>query len=243
MRPRGHSSWSQDRAGARRAHACEIREPPAAPQNRNCNGRVGTKDRHLRVYECFADFAVGNAFRCLMQRGLEALDRFAKAFGAEAERLMMDRHDEMSASVIGHLHGLFRSAVARMDATDSRDPNEQVRSMIGIVLVTHGRLAAEFRAALEHVVGPRKQIESIAIGPDDDIEQRRQDIVSAVTKVDSGAGVVVLTDMFGATPSNLAISIMNGSNIEVIAAVNLPMLIKLASVRETSSLEQAVIQA
>ena len=122
-------------------------------------------------------------------------------------------------------------------------PNEQVRSMIGIVLVTHGRLAAEFRAALEHVAGPQKQIESIAIGPDDDIEQRRQDIVSAVTKVNSGAGVVVLTDMFGGTPSNLAISIMNGSNIEVIAAVNLPMLIKLASVRETSSLEQAVIQA
>ena len=106
--------------------------------------------------------------------------------------------------------------------------------------MTHGRLAAEFRAALEHVVGPQKQIESIAIGPDDEIEQRRQDIVSAVTKVDSGAGVVVLTDMFGGTPSNVAISIMNGSNIEVIAAVNLPIL---ASVRETSSLEQAVIQA
>src|SRR5580704_17669609 len=100
-----------------------------------------------------------------------------------------------------------------------------------------------FRTALEHVVGPQEQIESITIGPDDDIEQRRQDIVSAVTKVDSGAGVVVLTDMFGGTPSNLAISIMNGSNIEVIAAVNLPMLIKLASVRETSSLKQAVIQA
>jgi mannose PTS system EIIA component len=122
-------------------------------------------------------------------------------------------------------------------------PNEQVRSMIGIVLVTHGRLAAEFRAALEHVVGPQKQIESIAIGPDDDTEQRRQDIVSVITKVDSGAGVAVLTDMFGGTPSNLAISIMNGSNIEVIAAVNLPMLIKLVSVRETSSLEEAVIQA
>ena len=127
--------------------------------------------------------------------------------------------------------------------TGTKFPNEQVRSMIGIVLVTHGRLAAEFRAALEHVAGPQKQIESIAIGPDDDIEQRRQDIVSAVTKVNSGAGVVVLTDMFGGTPSNLAISIMNGSNIEVIAAVNLPMLIKLASVRKTSSLEQAVIQA
>jgi PTS system mannose-specific IIA component len=121
--------------------------------------------------------------------------------------------------------------------------NEQVRSMIGVVLVTHGRLAAEFRAVLDHVAGPQKKIESIAIGPDDDIEQRRQDIISAVTKVDSGEGVVVLTDMFGGTACNLAISIMNGSNIEVIAGVNLAMLIKLASVRETSTLEQAVIQA
>ena len=102
--------------------------------------------------------------------------------------------------------------------------------MIGIVLVTHGRLASEFRAALEHVVGPQKQIESVGIGPDDDIEQRRQDIISAVAQVDGGAGVVVLTDMFGGTPSNLAISIMNGANIEVIAGVNLPMLIKLATV-------------
>jgi PTS system mannose-specific IIA component len=115
--------------------------------------------------------------------------------------------------------------------------------MIGIVLVTHGCLAAEFLAALEHVVGPQKQIETIAIGPEDDIEQRRQDILVAVGKVDSGGGVIVLTDMFGGTPSNLAISIMNGSNIEVIAGINLPMLIKLASVRETASLEQAVIQA
>jgi mannose PTS system EIIA component len=115
--------------------------------------------------------------------------------------------------------------------------------MIGIVLVTHGRLAAEFRAALEHVVGPQKQIDSVAIGPDDDIEQRRQDILSAIRKVDSGEGVVVLTDMFGGTPSNLAISVMDGCNIEVIAGINLPMLIKLASVRESTSLEQAVIQA
>ncbi len=115
--------------------------------------------------------------------------------------------------------------------------------MIGIVLVTHGCLAAEFLAALEHVVGPQKQIETIAIGPEDDIEQRRQDILAAVGQADSGGGVIVLTDMFGGTPSNLAISIMNGSNIEVIAGINLPMLIKLASVRETASLEQAVIQA
>jgi mannose PTS system EIIA component len=115
--------------------------------------------------------------------------------------------------------------------------------MIGIVLVTHGCLAAEFRAALEHVVGPQKQIATIAIGPEDDIEQRRRDIVSAVGQVDSGGGVIVLTDMFGGTPSNLAISIMNGANIEVIAGINLPMLIKLVSVRDTSTLEQSVIQA
>jgi PTS system mannose-specific IIA component len=121
--------------------------------------------------------------------------------------------------------------------------NERVPLMIGIVLVTHGRLASEFRAALEHVVGPQKQIESVGIGPDDDIEQRRQDIISAVAQVDGGAGVVVLTDMFGGTPSNLAISIMNGANIEVIAGVNLPMLIKLASVRDSANLDQAVCQA
>ena len=115
--------------------------------------------------------------------------------------------------------------------------------MIGIVLVTHGRLAEEFRAALEHVVGPQTQLETVAIGPDDDIEQRRQDIIAAVNKVDMGRGVAVLTDMFGGTPSNLAISIMDTYNIEVIAGINLPMLIKLASVRQTSRLEQAVIQA
>ncbi len=103
--------------------------------------------------------------------------------------------------------------------------------MIGLVLVAHGRLAAEFRAALEHVVGPQSQIETVSIGPDDDIERRRQDIVDAVARVDDGSGVVVLTDMFGGTPSNLAISVMAAGKVEVIAGVNLPMLIKLASVR------------
>ena len=115
--------------------------------------------------------------------------------------------------------------------------------MIGMVLVTHGRLAAEFRAALEHVVGPQSQVATVTIGPDDDMEQRRSDIVEAVKSVDTGAGVVVLTDMFGGTPSNLAISVMNGGHVEVVAGINLPMLIKLASVREESSLEQAVVQA
>ncbi len=121
--------------------------------------------------------------------------------------------------------------------------NEPVRSMIGMVLVTHGHLATEFRAALEHVVGPQKQIATVSIGPDDDMEQRRRDILDAVKEVDAGAGVVVLTDMFGGTPSNLAISVMNGGQIEVVAGINLPMLIKLASVRDMASLEQAVIQA
>jgi mannose PTS system EIIA component len=115
--------------------------------------------------------------------------------------------------------------------------------MIGMVLVSHGHLADEFRAALEHVVGPQRQLQSISIGPDDDMEQRRQEIIDAVTKVDSGSGVVLLTDMFGGTPSNLAISVMTEGRVEVVAGANLPMLIKLASVRESASLSQAVAQA
>jgi PTS system mannose-specific IIA component len=115
--------------------------------------------------------------------------------------------------------------------------------MIGMVLVTHGRLASEFRAALEHVVGPQTQVETINIMPEDDMEQRRKDILAAIHAVDSGTGVVLLTDMFGGTPSNLAISAMEGAKVDVVAGMNLPMLIKLASVRDSSSLEQAVIQA
>ena len=109
--------------------------------------------------------------------------------------------------------------------------------------MTHGHLATEFRAALEHVVGPQKQIETITIGPEDDMEQRRKDIIQAVQQVETGSGVVVLTDMFGGTPSNLAISVMEGSQVDVVAGINLPMLIKLASVREDATLEQAVVQA
>ena len=115
--------------------------------------------------------------------------------------------------------------------------------MIGLVLVTHGQLATEFRHAVEHVVGPQDNFETVAIGADDDMEQRRADIVDAVARVDTGAGVIVLTDMFGGTPSNLAISVMDKAKVEVIAGVNLPMLIKLASVRETASLGDAVDQA
>jgi PTS system mannose-specific IIA component len=112
--------------------------------------------------------------------------------------------------------------------------------MIGMVLVTHGRLAAEFIAALEHVVGAQTAIAAVCIGPDDDMEKRRQDILHSVAEVDEGQGVVLLTDMFGGTPSNLAISIMDRGKIEVIAGINLPMLIKLASLRQTETLASAV---
>ncbi len=112
--------------------------------------------------------------------------------------------------------------------------------MIGMVLVTHGRLAAEFIAALEHVVGPQRNVAAGCIGPDDDMEKRRQDIVREVAEVDDGSGVVLLTDMFGGTPSNLAISIMDRAKIEVIAGINLPMLIKLASLRQSETLANAV---
>jgi PTS system mannose-specific IIA component len=112
--------------------------------------------------------------------------------------------------------------------------------MIGMVLVTHGRLAVEFIAALEHVVGPQRNVAAVCIGPDDDMEKRRQDILRCVGEVDDGSGVVLLTDMFGGTPSNLAISIMDKAKIEVIAGINLPMLIKLASLRQSETLANAV---
>ena len=115
--------------------------------------------------------------------------------------------------------------------------------MIGLVLVTHGRLAEELVNALEHVVGPQKNVASVCIGPDDDMEQRRADIMSSAEAVNVGDGVIVLTDMFGGTPSNLAISIMDKANLEVIAGVNLPMLVKLATAREKYDLAEAVAQA
>ena len=112
--------------------------------------------------------------------------------------------------------------------------------MIGMVLVTHGALANEFKSALEHVVGPQDMIGTVAIGPEDDMEERRNDILSCVDAVDQGRGVVILTDMFGGTPSNLAISMMERGGVEVIAGVNLPMLVKLAKVRSNQPLAVAV---
>jgi PTS system mannose-specific IIA component len=115
--------------------------------------------------------------------------------------------------------------------------------MIGMVVVTHGRLAVEFVSAMEHVVGPQKQVRAISIGPDDDMERRRKDILDAVAEVDERYGAILLTDMFGGTPSNLAISIMENAKIEVIAGINLPMLIKLASVRQTCTMEETISAA
>lgn len=115
--------------------------------------------------------------------------------------------------------------------------------MIGLVIVTHGGLAVEFRNALEHVVGRQSQLETVAIGPEDDATQRRQDILEAVNRVDGGEGVIILTDMFGGTPSNLAISVMDEARAEVIAGINLPILVKLASIRSELALPQAVALA
>jgi PTS system mannose-specific IIA component len=115
--------------------------------------------------------------------------------------------------------------------------------MIGLVIVTHGGLAVEFRAALEHVVGPQTQLETVSIGPEDDMTVRRGEILEAIKRADGGNGVVVLTDMFGGTPSNLAISVMDEAKVEVIAGINLPILVKLASIREEASLSEAVSRA
>jgi len=115
--------------------------------------------------------------------------------------------------------------------------------MIGIVLVTHGRLAREFVDALEHVIGPQNNVTAICVGPEDDLKWRRQEILRRVGQADEGEGVVLLTDMFGGTPSNLAVSVLDKGRVEVIAGVNLPMLIKLASLRGTEPLASLVVQA
>jgi PTS system mannose-specific IIA component len=115
--------------------------------------------------------------------------------------------------------------------------------MIGLVLVTHGRLAEEFKFALEHIVGKQDKIETVSIGADDNLEKRRADIRAAIAKVAGPQGTILLTDMFGGTPSNLAISFLKDGEVEVIAGLNLPMLVKLARVRNESPLGKAVIQA
>ncbi|MCB1506916.1 MAG: PTS sugar transporter subunit IIA [Hyphomicrobiaceae bacterium] len=115
--------------------------------------------------------------------------------------------------------------------------------MIGLVIITHGGLAKEFRAALEHIVGPQERLETVSIGPEDDMVARRQEILDAVGRVESDNGVILLTDMFGGTPANLAISVLDEAKVEVIAGINLPILVKLASIRSELPLSEAVATA
>ena len=115
--------------------------------------------------------------------------------------------------------------------------------MIGLVLIAHGKLASELVSIMEHIVGRQEYIETVSIGPDDDVEKRREEIIQKTTAVDQGKGVILLTDMFGGTPSNLAISTMAKNKVEVVAGVNLPMLIKLTSIRGFKSLEETAAQA
>jgi mannose PTS system EIIA component len=157
----------------------------------------------------------------------------APSFRSATERLYSEASPCNRASD-GREYAPYRAA--------QRGAREEL-GMIGLVLVTHGRLAIEFRSALEHVVGPQRQIEAITIGPDDDVEQCRKNILEAVKRVDSGEGVAILTDMFGGTPSNLAISVMSQPKVEVLAGINLPMLIKLAKIREICPLQDAVAAA
>jgi PTS system mannose-specific IIA component len=112
--------------------------------------------------------------------------------------------------------------------------------MIGLVIVAHGRLAEEFISVMEHVVGMQKQVAAVAVGPEDDLQKKRDEIIAAISSVDSGKGAIILTDMFGGTPSNLAISVTADRKVEALAGINLPMLIKLASARQTETLEKAV---
>jgi len=115
--------------------------------------------------------------------------------------------------------------------------------MIGLILVTHGNLAEEFVHAMQHVVGRQDGIATVCIGPNDDMERRRREISDAIKAVDSGQGVIVLTDLFGGTPSNLAISLMKAGKVEVIAGINLPMLIRLAKARGCMTVGEAAIAA
>lgn len=112
--------------------------------------------------------------------------------------------------------------------------------MIGLILVTHGRLAEEFVHAMEHVVGPQESVATVCIGPSDDMEQRRKEIAKAIASVDKGQGAIILTDLFGGTPSNLAISLLDAGRVEVIAGINLPMLIRLAGARKCMGVVEAV---
>ena len=125
-------------------------------------------------------------------------------------------------------------------AAETLGNREHPVDMIGLILVTHGRLAEEFVSAMEHVVGPQTAIATVCIGPSDDMEKRREEIAAAIAQVDAGAGAIILTDLFGGTPSNLAISLLETGRVEVIAGINLPMLIRLAGARKSMDVSDAV---
>lgn len=143
----------------------------------------------------------------------------------------------------GSMHSKFRSPRHRLHDGRGLYGSSAVQCMIGLVLVTHGHLADEFRHAVEHVVGPQANFETVCIGADDDMERRRADIIEAVARANTGTGVIILTDMFGGTPSNLAISVMRPGEVEVVAGVNLPMLIKLTSARIGDDMALALQEA
>ncbi len=112
--------------------------------------------------------------------------------------------------------------------------------MIGLVIVTHGRLAAEMLAALEHVVGPQESIRTVCVGPEDDLDSRRLEVCDCIEDVDRGSGVILITDMFGGSPSNLCMAQMGRTDVEVLGGVNLPMLVKLAKIRKTLPMVEAL---
>ena len=159
--------------------------------------------------------------------------RFTKRDGGIATH-----HDDPDGNARTRTSGTRRTAPIAASPINAKD-----LPMIGLVIVTHGALADEFREALEHVVGKQPFLATVPIGPEDDGEMRRSDILEAIARVNSGNGVIVLTDMFGGTPSNLAISVMDEAPVEVIAGVNLPLLVKLASIRNDLSLKEAVAEA
>src|SRR5712664_4842557 len=180
-------------------------------------------------------------FRTIVLRGLvtisSSLSRPNRPSLAPASTVLYWEHRQRPLLRGGSGWSKWRVRAVHQKSTREEFP------MIGLVLVTHGRLADEFRAALEHVMGPQKQIEAVTIGAEDDSDLCRSDIIEAVNRVDSGDGVAILTDMFGGTPSNLAISCMSRPNVEVLAGINLPMLVKLAKVREEHSLSDTVTMA
>ena len=110
--------------------------------------------------------------------------------------------------------------------------------MIGVVVVTHGQLATELVNAAETIVGDQPRFAAVSIGWHDAVELVREEIAQAIARVDSGSGVIVLTDMFGGTPSNLAITFLAEGRVELITGVNLPMLLKLAGTREVADLRE-----